>query len=128
MPRHDSVFKQIEDHADYNEIVGPILKEAREDRDEIKRLTAQVADLEALVDPPVCRLQFPRGGVPANAKEAAEGWKHEYDRTREIMMNYESRCLKMARVLYGFIHGKRPDGTCIDLQTALNEAKKVLDG
>jgi hypothetical protein len=31
--------------------------------------------LNDLIDPPVCRLQFPDGGVPGNAKEAAEGWK-----------------------------------------------------
>lgn len=30
-------------------------------------------------DPAVCRLQFPDGTVPGNAKEAAEGWKQAYD-------------------------------------------------
>lgn len=32
------------------------------------------------VDPPVCRLQFPDGSVPGNAREAAEGW-HRWAQT-----------------------------------------------
>jgi hypothetical protein len=31
--------------------------------------------LSGELDPPVCRLQFPDGTVPGNAREAAEGWK-----------------------------------------------------
>lgn len=36
-------------------------------------------EAEAQLDPPVCRLQFPDGTVPGNAREAAEGWKRWYD-------------------------------------------------
>lgn len=41
---------------------------------------AEIARLLKLLDPPVCRLQLPDGTVPANAAEAAIGWKREYDR------------------------------------------------
>jgi hypothetical protein len=91
--------------------------------DEIKRY---VAELEALVDPAVCRLQFPDGSVPGNAKEAAEGWKRRHDEVRGTMLYYQDRCLKMAGALHAFVHGKRPDGTSIDPQAAIYEAKKIL--
>jgi hypothetical protein len=39
-------------------------------------------DAEAELDPSVCRLQFPDGSVPSNAREAAEGWKKWYDKLR----------------------------------------------
>lgn len=42
-------------------------------------------------DPPVCRLQFPDGTVPGNAREAAEGWKKWAD-------EFEQRALKWERL------------------------------
>ncbi len=45
------------------------------DRSEESRLRARLAALEEDLDPPVCRLQFPDGTVPCNAREAGEGWK-----------------------------------------------------
>ncbi len=36
-------------------------------------------EAEAMLDPPVCRRQFPDGSVPSNAREAAEGWKRFAD-------------------------------------------------
>lgn len=36
-------------------------------------------------DPPVCRLQFPDGTVPGNAREAAEGWKAWADKRHELV-------------------------------------------
>lgn len=47
--------------------------------DLIRRLVARVEELERELDPPVCRLQFPDGSVPGNAREAAEGWKRWAD-------------------------------------------------
>ena len=40
---------------------------------------ALLRSAESELDPPVCRLQFPDGTVPANAREAAEGWKRWHD-------------------------------------------------
>ena len=48
------------------------LEEARTMADEIERLHASF-------DPPICRLQFPDGGVPGNIFECAEGWKRWYE-------------------------------------------------
>ena len=44
-------------------------------------------------DSPVCRLQFPDGSVPANAREAAEGWKVCYDECQDFV----SRTLEMLK-------------------------------
>lgn len=41
-----------------------------------------IQELLTLLDPPVCRLQFPDGHVPGNAVEAAEGWKRWADTFR----------------------------------------------
>jgi hypothetical protein len=75
------------------------------------------------------------GRVSAALKEAAEAirpisededWKHKYDEVRGTMLRYQDRCLKMAAALYAFVHGKRPDGTSIDPQTAITAAKAIL--
>lgn len=48
---------------------------AQGDKDaQIAELENNIITLTALVDPSICRLQFPDGTVPGNAKEAAEGW------------------------------------------------------
>lgn len=43
MPKHDSIFKQIDDYESDKALLGPILKEAREDRDEIKKLRVELS-------------------------------------------------------------------------------------
>ena len=43
------------------------------------RLAEENERLRAELDPPVCRLQFPDGSVPGNAREAAEGWHARYE-------------------------------------------------
>ena len=55
-----------------------------------------------------------------------EDWKHKHDEVRGTMLRYQNRCLTMAAALYTFVHGKRTDGTSIDPQTAINEAKTIL--
>ncbi len=52
--------------------------------EETLQMRAEIERLLADSDPPVCRLQFPDGNVPGNAREAAEGWKREYDHLRVI--------------------------------------------
>ena len=61
---------------------------------ELTTLTAERDEAMRELDPPVCRLQFPDGSVPANAREAAEGWKRwcdaavaERDRLRGLLLN-----------------------------------------
>ena len=43
------------------------------------KLRAENWRLTIELDPPSCRTQFPDGTVPANAREAIEGWKNFYD-------------------------------------------------
>lgn len=90
-----------------NEAARPMMRQAA---DEIERLTNmhqdmcrvaggqvdEIARLTALLDPPVCRLQFPDGHVPGDAKEAAEGWKKwadEFERrwkaAKEALRDYQ---------------------------------------
>jgi hypothetical protein len=58
---------------------------------------------------------------------ADDNWKQKQDEVRGgSMLRYENRCLTMAAALHAFVHGKRPDGTGIDPQTAINEAKTIL--
>lgn len=45
----------------------------------MERREAMIERLLADADPPVCRLQFPDGHVPGNAREAAEGWHRWYN-------------------------------------------------
>jgi uncharacterized protein (UPF0147 family) len=47
---------------------------------------AEIERLTALLDPPVCRLQFPDGTVPGNVREAAEGWKRWADDFQQRLM------------------------------------------
>lgn len=54
---------------------------------EIVSLKDRLERAEADLDPPVCRLQFPDGSVPANAREAAEGWHREYQRERTTALS-----------------------------------------
>lgn len=46
---------------------------------EAESFKQRIAALEAELDPAICRLQFPDGSVPGNAREAAEGWKRWYE-------------------------------------------------
>ena len=62
-------------------------------------------------DPPVCRLQFPDGSVPANAREAAEGWKACYDKKCELLA-ITLEMLKAERAEWNDFAGiKRPEGS-----------------
>ncbi len=51
--------------------------------DSHEALRAERDRLQAELDPPVCRLQFPDGSVPGNAREAAEGWHQHCDRASD---------------------------------------------
>lgn len=53
-------------------------------------LEHEVDRLLTLLDPPVCRLQFPDGGVPGNAAEAAVGWHRLYGEKQTEIANLES--------------------------------------
>lgn len=58
--------------------------------DYAKRMKARIEMLEADLDPPICRLQFPDGSVPGNAREAAEGWKKwadEFQRRADVELD-----------------------------------------
>jgi hypothetical protein len=53
------------------------------------KANAELSRLRAELDPPVCRLQFPDGSVPGNAREAAEGWKRVADELRQRLERAE---------------------------------------
>ena len=46
----------------------------------LERTAAAEARLSEILDPPICRRQFPDGGVPGNIVECAEGWKRNAER------------------------------------------------
>lgn len=54
-------------------------------------------EAEAQLDPPVCRLQFPDGSVPGNAREAAEGWKRRHDEMQNELNKLRGALRKAAR-------------------------------
>lgn len=60
-------------------IAGLQKRVAEQAAEALKKQAAEIAGLREDMDPPVCRLQFPDGSVPANAREAAEGWKRCYN-------------------------------------------------
>jgi hypothetical protein len=75
------------------------------------------------------------GRASAALKEAAEAirpisenedWKRKHDEVRGSMLHYRDRCLKMASALHAFVHGKRPDGTSISPQAAIDDAVQLL--
>jgi hypothetical protein len=77
--KNDSVFQQIEDVAEYNAIVRPILKEAREDRDEIKKLKGIIKELIEAYDSKNLEMRSPEIGEPENGipyHEWHEEWLH----------------------------------------------------
>lgn len=77
--KDDSVFKQIEDAEEYNAIVGPLLKEAREDRNEIKKLKGIIKELIDAYDNKNLEMRSPEIGEPENDipyHEWHEEWLH----------------------------------------------------
>lgn len=70
-------------------------------------------EAEAELDPAVCRLQFPDGTVPGNAREATEGWKKWYDEERAIV----SRVWKALGInSYADAHGMSVDELVADVK------------
>jgi len=70
-----------EDHADVTKSLAYRVLNAHHEqlKKEHQEALALLQAAESELDPPVCRLQFPDGTVPGNAREAAEGWKRWYD-------------------------------------------------
>lgn len=64
---------------DYAVFIGILVDALEATTDTIVASQGRIAELEMQIDPPICRLQFPDGSVPGNAREAAEGWRERYN-------------------------------------------------
>jgi len=87
--------------------------------EENRTLKARIAALESELDPPVCRLQFPDGTVPGNAREAAEGWKRWYDE--------EWRTVKSIATMLGWMNKPPRDSLEMSISALKKDAERLRD-
>src|SRR5579864_4144053 len=90
-------------------------------------IDAVIEEYARELDPPVCRLQFPDGSVPGNAREAAEGWKSWYEKAQAFNDKVFFQATEAVKINGGIGEGGHTIDRLIWLSYELQKARKSLE-
>ena len=101
--------EQLDEDARRRFYIDDLIKEGRE-------AWAEVDRLKAMLDPPICRLQFPDGHVPGNIAECAEGWKKHAEKFWTERDRLKATNAELVKALEEIAGGHVPAGAMPNLE------------